>query len=242
MIIFTLLPSYVGSKKHWVKHLQEFKGKYIVEPFCGSAVLSFNLAGHCLLNDKDPFIYRIINNFDELIVPEEFSYADYFQARGNNDWWKYAFCFQSMSFSGVFRYSRNGYNVPIKPIWRDKNLKARDSYLVNLKHWQELDITVTNLNYYEINTNDIIGSVLIIDPPYQNSQASYNDKSMNYKFFWSWVDSVKDICETMIIFDHIDNLETQNIPVFKTRTMTVNGKYKPNTEAMAIYEKGEWRV
>lgn len=117
--MFKFLKSYVGSKSYWVNRLQQYKSRRFVELFCGSAVLSANLScKNPILNDLDVYIYKILSNFDSLIVPDSFTKEDYYLVRKNDDWWKYIFCLQAMSFSGVFRYSKNGYNVPIK-----KNIK-----------------------------------------------------------------------------------------------------------------------
>lgn len=61
------LPSYVGSKRHWVSRLAQFKGMDFVELFAGSAILSANLAKTALLNDRDPVVSTILSRFDELI-------------------------------------------------------------------------------------------------------------------------------------------------------------------------------
>jgi site-specific DNA-adenine methylase len=240
--ILNILPSYVGSKKYWIKYLSKYKGLSFIEPFCGSSVISFNLANTAILNDIDAYIFKIINEFDKQIVPEEFSYHDYFEKRKIDDWYKYAYCFQAMSFSGVFRYSKNGYNVPIKPKWRNIPLRIRDDYLIDLKRWKDLAPKVMNLSYNDIPLEEFKDKVVILDPPYENSKASYNNNTFNYKNYWEWLYLIKDICKTMIVFDSVDNLNKQNIPIFKVRSMSVNGKYKSSKEGLSIYENGNWII
>ena len=55
------LPSYVGSKSRWISELEEFRGKDFVEIFCGSSVISSNLARTSILNDFGPndFQYHV---------------------------------------------------------------------------------------------------------------------------------------------------------------------------------------
>ena len=63
------LPSYVGSKRHWLPALDQFRGRPFVELFAGSAVLSANLASRALLVDSAPVVARILSRFPEQIVP-----------------------------------------------------------------------------------------------------------------------------------------------------------------------------
>ena len=238
--LYTMFSSFVGSKKMWIKELEQYRGQSFIEPFCGSAVLSLNLASECFLNDIDPLIVRIIERFNEQIVPECFTRDMYFEARGKEDWWKYVFCFQHMSFSGVFRYSKNGYNVPLKS---DKDeIKVRDKYLLNLKKWQSLNLSITNECYYNLNLDYFKNKVVILDPPYQGSQACYNDSVFDYNIYWKWVDLIKEVGKTIIIFDRKSNLEKNNIPIYKVRSMRVNGKHDGDVEAMGIFENKSWLV
>lgn len=236
-MIYKFLPSYVGSKKYWIDFLSNYKDGDFVELFSGSAVLSANLAKTAILNDVDIKVYQILSNFDGMIVPEIFTQEDYFKFRGSEDWWKYSYCFQKMSFSGVFRYSKNGYNVPVKK--HIKEIKIRDEYLVDLERWKILNPTVYNLSYNEIETNLLQNKIVISDPPYEGSKASYNNK-FNYEQYWNYINDIKDICKTLIIFDRKINLEKQNISVLNTRKMRVNGAYPGDIEAIAIYENGKW--
>ena len=92
--MYKFLPSYVGSKSFWLKYLENYKGRNFVEPFAGSGIISANLANKTILNDLDEYVYLILKNFNDLIVPENFSSEDYFNVRSKKDWWKYAYCLQ----------------------------------------------------------------------------------------------------------------------------------------------------
>lgn len=234
------LPTFVGSKRQWVRHLGDFSNSDIVELFCGSAMLSASLAKTAVLNDKDPAIYKILSRFDELVVPDVFTQEDYFKNRNSSDWWRYAFCFQAMSFSGVFRYSKNGYNVPIKK--NIKEVRLRERYEASLKRWKELKPTVTNLDYWHLSLSSLKDKVVILDPPYSGAQASYNDSSMNFDFYWSFVSALTHIARAVIIFDKTENLLAAKIKKIETRKMRVNGKRQGSLEGMAIYEHGAWRA
>lgn len=237
MEVIKFLPSYVGSKKFWVSKLQKYAGSDMVELFCGSAVLSANLAKTAVLNDIDPYIHLILSRYDELIVPASFSEKDYFDARVQDDWWKYVYCLQRMSFSGVFRYSKNGYNVPIKPDLKAVDL--RDDYKESLKRWEELKPQIIKGNYLDVPLELLKNKVIVLDPPYQDSQASYNVE-FNYAEYWEFVDTLKGIAKTLIIFDRQHNLEKGGVPVLEIRNMRVNGKRKGDVEAMGVFENGEW--
>lgn len=222
--------SYVGSKAYWVKFLKEkYMDSNIVEPFCGSAVLSANLAKHCVLNDADPYIYKILSEFDTLIVPEEFTKEDYFKVRKQTDWYKYIYCLQKLSFSGVFRYSKNGYNVPIKS---DEPIHVRENYLEAKKRWQDLSPVVLNKQYYELNEYIKKDTVLILDPPYENGKASYN-QAFDFHFYWEYVRLNENICKTIILFDYACNLPFESR---HTKKIRVNGSKPGNIEAMHIFQ------
>lgn len=235
--LIKFLPSYVGSKKSWIKHLNEYKNENFVELFCGSGVLSANLAKTAILNDLDHYVWTILSNFDQLIVSEIFTKEDYFKYRGDKEWWKYIYCFQKMSFSGVFRYSKNGYNVPIKDTINSVSLK--EDYQKALNRWKELSPLVSNKSYDEIPVESLKNKVVIFDPPYEGSQASYNFK-FDYNKYWNYVNSSKEHAKVMIVFDRASNLEKQNIPVFEKRKMRVNGSKAGDFEGMAIYQNGGW--
>lgn len=237
------LPSYVGSKKQWVERLETlFNGEPIIEYFCGSAVLSANLASNAILNDLDPVIHRILSRFDEQIVSESFSSHDYYRVRGEPDWWKYVYCLQRMSFSGVFRYSKNGYNVPIKkskgePI---EPVDLREEYAKALTRWKELNPVVLNMNYSCIPYEMAQNRVAILDPPYDGSQAAYNAMKFQYGAYWNFVDGLKNYAKAIIIFDRLSNLEQHDITPLDTRSMRVAGHYDGDTEAIGIYIAGSW--
>lgn len=230
MSLIKLLPSYVGSKAFWVDKLKSLEGLDFVELFAGSSVLSINLAGKAILNDKDPYIYKILSCFDELIVPDVFTLEDYYRLRNEKDWWKNAFCFQKMSFSGVFRYSKNGYNVPSKKI---QEIKIRKDYIEALERWEQLKPTVTNVDYKDVPMSCAKNSVVIFDPPYENCQASYNSK-FDYHSYWELVRLYEGIAKCVVVFDDFKNIPFEN---FETRGMAVNGLHKKSKEGMFVFHE-----
>ena len=234
------LPSYVGAKSYWIEALQPYRGSDIVELFAGSAVISANLAKTAVINDFDPIIYKVFSNYDQLIVPEVFSEADYYQHRKDADWWKYLYCFQKMSFSGVFRYSKNGYNVPMKKGYID-NVSLQGDYKEALDRFKQLNPTVLNLSYDCVPLDLMKGKVVVLDPPYQNKQASYNDAKskkkdvFDYQKYWDYVRNLTTIAQTVIVFDTQSNIKSNlNVSDLLTRKMRVNGKYDGDLEAMCI--------
>ena len=232
------LPSYVGSKAYWVDYLEPYKGSDIIELFAGSAVLSANLAETAVLNDLDPYVYKILSRFEELIVPETFTQKDYFNFRGRDDWWKFAYCLQKMSFSGVYRYSKNGFNVPVKKDIQE--IHVREDFDQALHRYKELSPIIMNRGYTNVPLKLMAGKVVISDPPYESSKASYN-KEFDYDKYWEFIHEISKIAKTVIIFDTKDNLERRlGQPILETRKMRVNGKHKGDVEAISIL--GENRI
>lgn len=232
--LIKFLPSYVGSKAYWVDKLSAYKGKEFVEVFSGSAVLSANLAKSAILNDADPIIYKIFSKYNSLVVPDKFTIKDYFKYRQAKDWWKHVYCLQKMSFSGVFRYSKNGFNVPPKANFKNKGVvKVKDEFKKAKKRFKELNPEILNLSYNQISLDKFKDKVVIFDPPYENSKAAYN-KSFNYKTYWDFVKEVAKVAETVIIFDTKSNIEKAGYKVLQTRKMRVNGSRPGDIEAMAI--------
>jgi len=253
--LIRFLPSYVGSKRAWVPYLQEFAGRPIVEMFSGSGVLSANLASQALLVDLDPIVAKVLSRFDEQIVPEEFTREDYYRTRKLENWWQYLYCLQSMSYSGVFRYSKNGYNVPAKGGEDPEKNKVntfhnRPSYEAALKRWKDLQPDVRQCSYLDITDADIaaLGSdvLVILDPPYgdgesQKSQASYNDTTTQAKngggfdFDAYWARAAELVSKfDVILFDRQFNLERNGYHVDGVRKMRVNGSRPGDVEAMSV--------
>lgn len=248
------LPSYVGSKLHWVDKLTPLAGRPFAELFAGSAVLSANLASRALLVDLDPMLARVLARFDEQIVPSvPFTREDFFAVRKLDDWWRYVFCLQAMSFSGVFRYSKNGYNVPHKGGGRAgepgrapryDSLHLRPLYEQALARWRELAPTVREASYLDITDDEIaaLGDdvVVILDPPYEGSQASYN-AAFDYGAYW---DRARELSElfTVVLFDTASNLGRAGYTVAGTRKMRVNGGRPGDVEAVAFAGPGHATV
>lgn len=232
-----MFPSFVGSKKMWIPKILEtipdLSDREIIEAFCGSASISFGVQPKKIyLYDIDPIIITYISEFDEIVVPEVFTREDYYKHRKDAEWWKYIYCFQSMSFSGVFRYSKNGYNVPAKK--NIEEVRCREQYLKDLEIWKPLHMEINQTSYKRIPEAQMQDNVLILDPPYEGSQASYNTNKFDYKEYWEWVDKIKHLPSHLIIFDRKSNLEKQGFTDIHTRKMTVNGKYAGDIEGMVI--------
>lgn len=240
------LPSYVGSKLHWVDKLSQLSGRPFAELFAGSSVLSANLASRALLVDLDPMLSRILARFDEQIVPQgPFTREDFFAVRKHDDWWRHAFCLQAMSFSGVFRYSKNGYNVPHKGGGRAgepgrapryEALELRPLYDQALARWRELAPTVRQASYLDISSEDIaaLGDdvVVVLDPPYEGSKASYN-AAFDYDAYWARAAELAQRFD-VVLFDTAENLSRAGYTVSATRKMRVNGGRPGAVEAVAF--------
>ena len=137
-----------------------------------------------------------------------------------------------MSFSGVFRYSKNGYNVPIKS--GVESISVREDYELSLERWKNLNPLVTNKDFSEFPLSFCKDKVVVIDPPYETSQASYNGK-FDYELYWNFVQRVGEVASEIILFDKVENMPFRE--KCKLRSMRVNGKYKGSEEAIHIFRK-----
>jgi site-specific DNA-adenine methylase len=246
MSIIRFMPSYVGSKRLWVERLRgDLQGRPIAELFCGSGVLSANLASSALLVDMDPMVHKILARFDEQVVPDVFTRDDYYRLRGADDWWRHAYCLQSISFSGVFRYSdKSGYNVPAKggpdPSKNKVNeWSIRPSYEEALERWSALKPVVELGSYIDFDADrieSILGpdAVVVLDPPYEGSRASYNGNGFDYDAYWERVWELSDRFTT-VVFDRASNLLNNGFEVHDTRKMRVNGARPGDEEGVAIH-------
>lgn len=234
--LIKFLPSYVGSKAYWVDYLMPYKGKDFVEAFSGSAVLSANLAKTAVLNDLDPIIFKIFSNYSQLINKKNFSDLDYYKFRSKDDWWKYIYCLQKMSFSGVFRYSKNGFNVPMKSNFKDSSIDISEEFIEAQNRFKQLNPEVLNISYKDIPLNKFKGKVVIFDPPYEGSKAAYN-VTFDYSEYWNFVKKISQIAETVILFDTKSNIEKAGYKVLATRKMRVNGSKAGDVEAISIIGK-----
>ena len=233
MIIKKFMPTWQGSKASWVKKLQHHYGKDFVELFAGSGVISASLAKTTILNDIDPFIYKILSRFDELVPMEIFTEEDYFTYRSKEDWWKYSFYLLKMSFSSMFRYSSNGFNVPFNK--KIKQLRVMHEYRDSLRRWKELSPTVLNGSYLDIQKELLKDKVVISDPPYENAKAGYNT-SFNYHEYWNFIKSLEGTCE-LIIFDYIENMP---IKTTHKQTLVPNGQQKKTIECMYEFKSSKY--
>lgn len=231
------LPSYVGSKACWVEKLERYRGRDFVEFFAGSAVLSANLARRAVLNDTDQFLHRYFLEYESQPLVETFTAVDYFEKRPLEDWHRWLYYLQKMSFSGVYRHSKNGYNVPIKSDYKpDGFVRVKDELERSIARFRELAPTLHNLDYAEVPLPEEL-DIAILDPPYQSKKAAYNAASFDYERYWEFVSACMDSFRVVIVFDWDKNMD-ERLPgrSYGTRKMRVNGKYEGATEAMCIID------
>lgn len=227
-----LLPSYVGSKLYWLDYLKNRPLDYtkVVELFSGSAVLSFNLSNDIVLNDVDKYLISFINNFNEARIKEPFTVDDYYKYRAAPDWHMWLFCLQKMSFSGVYRWSKNGYNVPPKKSLKSVSVIAE--YLDAREAYNKKKIKTYCSSYLEVPATEYQNAGLILDPPYENSKAAYN-RQFDYHQYWEFVRLTEGWASYIILFDANCNMP---FPSNGVRTMTVNGKHSSSKEGVFIFE------
>ena len=234
--LIKFLPSYVGSKAYWVKALERYRGRSFVEFFAGSAVLSANLAGRAVLNDSDPFLHKYFLEYESQPVVETFTDADYFARRTQEDWWRWLYYLQKMCFSGVYRHSKNGYNVPIKPEYKSKPARLKGDIERSINRFRELDPVLLDLNYLNV-PMPWRPDIAILDPPYESKKAAYNAPPFDYGQYWDFVHRCIGLFRVVIVFDWDRNMR-KHLPgrSYETRNMRVNGKYEGAKEAMCVID------
>jgi len=233
------LPSYVGSKAYWVKALERYRGRDFVEFFSGSSVISANLANRAVLNDDDPFLYKYFLQYESQPIVETFTDRNYFTKRGQKNWYKWLYYLQKMSFSGVYRWSRNGYNVPIKPEFKAKPARLKDDIEQSIARFKALNPTLLALDYLDVPMPEI-PDVAVLDPPYESKKAAYNKDGFNYDQYWEFVHRCMGLFRVVIVFDWDKNMD-KHLPgrSYAARKMRVNGKYEGATEAMCVIDNEE---
>jgi site-specific DNA-adenine methylase len=252
------LPSYVGSKRMWIKRLQPLAGRPFAEMFAGSAVLSANLASKALLVEYDPVVAKILSRFDEQVVPEVFTREDFYRVRGQEDWWRHSFALQAMSFSGIFRYSKNGYNVSAKGGRLNTGLNSKGEktivypnehrllplYQRTLDRWNELQPDIRGCSYLDVPLDDVAAlgddTVLVLDPPYGTDKPKFYGSGEKEDFdsaeFWDFAKAASEKFDT-VIFERQSNLEANGFVKTATRKMRVNGKQSGDVEGMSFIQR-----
>lgn len=235
------LPSYVGSKACWVGKLERYRGRDFVEFFAGSAVISASLAGRAVLNDSDPFLYRYFRQYESQPVVETFTDRNYFAKRRQKNWYRWLYYLQKMSFSGVYRWSRNGYNVPIKGDYKPGAVHLKDDIERSIERFVSLAPALHKLDYAAVPMPEN-PDIAVLDPPYESKQAAYNMPPFDYGQYWEFVRRCVDSFRVVIVFDWDRNMD-EHLPgrSYDTRKMRVNGKYKGATEAMCVIDNEDGR-
>jgi hypothetical protein len=231
-----VFPCYTGGKARWVSRLAErFAGRRFVEPFAGSAAISFALGESAWWNDLDPALTTVLARFPEQEVPDVFTLADYAEAARRPDWWRFAFCLSRMAFAGLFRYSRNGFNV--SPDRRIPELRLRPEYEAALSRWNALDPVVTCGEWTRVPDEVYRDAVVVLDPPFQGSHTPYN-RVADYAAFWRRAEELPAVAEAVIVFGYAEDLAGR-FPgrEIATRKMRPNGKRAGQVEGMVVLER-----
>lgn len=233
------LPSYVGSKAYWVRMLERYRGRDFVEFFAGSAVISANLANRAVLNDDDPFLHKYFRQYESQPVVETFTDKNYFAKRRQKNWYRWLYYLQKMSFSGVYRWSRNGYNVPIKADYRSKAVHLKDDVERSIGRFRALGPVLLKLDYLDVPMPEN-PDIAVLDPPYESKKAAYNTAGFDYEQYWKFVRRCMDSFRVVIVFDWDKNMD-ERLPgrSYETRNMRVNGKHKGSREAMCVIDNEE---
>ena len=142
-----------------------------------------------------------------------------------------------MSFSGVYRWSGNGYNVPIKRDYKESGaVHLKDNVEQSIDRFRGLGPALHDLDYLDVPIPEN-PDIAVLDPPYQSKKAAYNVPGFDYDQYWEFVRRCMDSFRVVIAFDWDKNMD-KRLPghSYKTRKMRVNGKYKGALEAMCVID------
>jgi len=234
-MIAKFLPSYVGSKAMWVHKLDHLRGRHFTEYFCGSCAITAGLASGAVLNDVDYNLVRYLKDYVKQPIVGRFTSDDYFAKRRSPDWYRWLYYLQKMSFSGVYRWSKNGYNVPIRSKYRiGSSIDVSKDIATAIARHAEISPTVTCMEYYDLPMPSN-PDVAVLDPPYEGSNAPYNTKEFDYARYWRHVHMCIESYKAVIIFDLEENIK-EHLPGvrYETRMMRVVGHHPGRKEAMCI--------
>jgi len=234
------LPAYVGSKAHWVRKLERYRGRDFVEFFAGSGVISANLASRAVLNDADPFLHRYFREYESQPVVQMFTDEDYFTRRFQDDWYRWLYYLQKMSFSGLYRHNTKGlYNAPIRENYKSSAVYLKDALEQSIERFKALSPSLHNLDYSDVPIPER-PDVAVFDPPYESKQAPYNARPFDYGRYWKFVRTCIDTFRVVIVFDWDKNMD-EHLPghSYKTRKMRVNGKHDGALEAMCVIDNDD---
>ncbi len=208
-----------------------------MEFFAGSAAISANLANRAVLNDNDPFLHRYFRKYESQPVVETFTDEDYFARRSRDDWYRWLYYLQKMSFSGMYRWGkmRKTYNAPIRGTYKSNAVHLKDELEQSIERFKALNPSLHNLDYSEV---PIPGNpdIAVLDPPYESKQAAYNTRDFDYELYWDFVHKCIDVFRVVIIFDCDVSMRAHGFHNYATRKMVVNGKHKGAWEAMCIID------
>lgn len=121
---------------------------------------------------------------------------------------------------------------------REHSLEStQESYKIALQRWNELNLKENMVCSDYVNISDsqysfLDNPVLIFDPPYKESQASYNAGNFNYDTYWNKVRSAIDEGRDILVFDTVKNLRERGLEPSVIRNMRVNGKHAGSMEGM----------
>ena len=183
----------MGSKAKYAKYilpiiLKDRKpGQFYVEPFVGSGNLIAEVTGNRIGSDINNYLISFhIAMQNGYIPPENVSEEEYQSIRQNPDNYPpelVAFVMFSCSYAAKWGggYAR-GFNSKNEP--RNYALEGKNNCL---SYKPKLDgIIFKCCNYDELEIPD--GSLLLLDPPYQNS-TGYKNK-FNHNKFWIWAEEM----------------------------------------------------
>jgi DNA adenine methylase Dam len=244
------LINYMGNKTRIlpiIRHLIPTEINTLIEPFAGSAVISFNTkANHYMLNELSKPVYSIykylegktFNQVDkeinEIIIAyklnneEENSY-NLLKTEGFNKYpyGLYIYICTLYAYTSLLRTNSSGlFNVPYGG-QGGYNTTMRDKLKYTINYINNNNFTISNKSFHKLNYKGYNNSDYIyIDPPYLNTGAVYNA---------GW----NEKCETEL-YTIINQIDKQGVKFGYSNIL--NNKEQVNPYLKKFIEENEYRV
>ncbi len=183
---------YMGSKNRIAREIlpiilkDRTQDQYYIEPFVGGANVIDKVDGNRIASDNNKYVIELYNKLKNGYKPIDFiSREDYYDIKFNKD--KYpmevvALCGVLASYNGNWFRAYGGYSKTKTGIDRNFYQEGVRNLMKQLPSL--MDINFMCCEYSELHTPP--RSIIYCDPPYENTDKTYEDKKFNHGEFWEW--------------------------------------------------------
>ena len=262
--------NYLGCKYKYLPIIEEYvkksKKKILVEPFCGSGVITANFSKYfdkVYINDIEPNVIKILLGFKNYTYKEycEFIkiYAKHlnnienkdfyykFRDHMNKKWFNtntfyesfFLYHISQVCINSMFRCGKNGFNQSFG--------NKRKAKILNEKQYNEIHNSLKNVEIYSLDYKEFLKilnkkrispseCLMFLDPPYNGNDGAYTIIQDTNRN--EYMKLLNNKCDIL----YTDVLVNQKLPYVELREMKNvapgNGKKVKNKEVMFYKIKG----